>query len=106
MYIAHPNRIKPSDHRTRHQRIDIAIGQHNEARAQRRYDLVFQAICEVRCIEETKGDPAEGMALLRSLDALACQPGRSVPAPAIGLHSSLSWGHPKLLRLGQFSQDH
>ena len=57
----------------RHDRVDVPVDKHHEARAQRRNNLVLQPVREVGGVKERHGDRAEGVAFLGHLDALARQ---------------------------------
>src|SRR6185436_19034395 len=56
-----------------HQRIDVAVGKHDETGAQRRNDFVLQAIGKIGGVKQAHGNAAQGMPFLRLLESLAGQ---------------------------------
>src|SRR5439155_18573204 len=56
-----------------HQRVDVAVGQDNEARLQGRQDNVFQLVGKIGRVKEAQGGPAQNVSLLRLFEFLAHQ---------------------------------
>ena len=63
VYLPNPRRFDSANDRTRHQCVDIAIGQDDEARTKRRKDAVLELVCEIRRIEQAQGTSAENVPL-------------------------------------------
>ena len=69
--VANPPGVSAPHDGARHQGIDIAIGQHHETGPQRRNDFMFQAVGEIRGIEQAQGNAPQGVPFFCLLDALA-----------------------------------
>jgi hypothetical protein len=57
--VAYPGALDAPDDGSRHERVDVAVGQDDEAGAQRRDDAVFELIGEIGRVEETEGARSE-----------------------------------------------
>jgi hypothetical protein len=69
--VAYPCRFDAAYDRARHQGVDVAVGEDDEAGAQSRDDAVFQLIGEVGGIEQAEGSGAEDVALHRLFEFAA-----------------------------------
>lgn len=59
--LANPCRLNAANDRARHQRIDVTIGQNDEARTQRRNDPVLELVGEIGRIEQAEGSRAQNI---------------------------------------------
>ncbi len=71
--IAGPNLVRAAHYGARDLGVDVTIGQHDESRAQRRNNLILQAIGEIGGVDQRVGDQVQGVALLGALQSFAGQ---------------------------------
>ena len=69
--VANPGRVEAPYQGSRHQRVNVAIGQDHKARSERRYDFILQPVGEIRRVKKRERDAAERMPFFGLLDAFA-----------------------------------
>src|ERR1700733_84096 len=70
---ANPRRVHAANNRARHQRIDVAVGEHDKARTQRGNHFVLQAIDKIGGVEKALRHAAKIVSFLRAANSFTSQ---------------------------------
>ena len=68
--LARPTGVRPHHGVAREGRVHVAVGDHDEARLERRDDLMLEPVCEVGGVQQAEGGDREVVPRLRLVDRL------------------------------------